>query len=225
MISLRNLTKEYSRDGQILVRPVNDVTLDIGRGEFIVIVGRSGSGKTTLLNLIAGLVRPTAGAVIVNNVNLEKMSKKELFSLRAEQIGFVFQFPSLLSSLTVLENVMMPTTFCSRNGFQDNYSRAVALLQTVGLSERVHAYPKELSAGEQKRTVLARSLINNPVILLADEPTSDLDEQTENEIVSFIRETHATGMTVVMVTHSLQLLSYADRAFTMEQGSILVREI
>lgn len=222
MISLRSISKEYNRDGQVVIRPINEISLDISRGEFIIIVGRSGSGKTTLLNLIAGLIKPTTGEIIVDNVSLSKMSKKELLLLRAEKIGFVFQFPSLLPSLTVLENVMMPKTFCSRNGREDIHDRATQLLQTVALSERIHAYPKELSAGEQKRVVFARSLINKPAILLADEPTSDLDEQTENELVEFLRETHASGMTIVMVTHSLQLLSYADRAFKMEQGSLLV---
>ena len=220
MISLLNVTKEYLLDGQTTITPVKDVTLEITKGEFILIIGRSGSGKTTLLNLAAGLVRPTAGTVSIEGINLHDMSDRNISALRGRKVGFVFQFPSLLSSLTVVENVIVPTMFSPNNRPGSVYTHAEELLRIVGLSERITVYPRQLSAGEQKRVVLARALINNPQVLLADEPTSDLDEQTEHEIMHILQEVHSKGVTVIMVTHSLELTHYATRVLKMEHGQI-----
>lgn len=221
MISLNNVTKEYNLGEQITIVPVRNVSLQISPGEFVMIIGRSGTGKSTLLNLTAGLIKPTAGQVTIDNVHLKDMSDKEISQLRSQKIGFVFQFPSLLPALTVQENVAMPAVFTSRSGKREAHARAIELLNTLGLADKAGVYPKQLSAGEQKRAVIARSLVNRPQILLADEPTSDLDEQTEREVMELIREINSTGVTVLMVTHSLQLLSYVSRAFKMEDGLLM----
>ncbi len=220
MISMVNVCKEYALDDQTTVTPVNNINLEISRGEFVVIIGRSGSGKTTILNLAAGLVRPTSGTVRVGDVDLQDMADGQLSLLRGRQIGFVFQFPSLLPSLSILENVVMPTMFGPDDGRKDAYRRAGELLNTVGLGERTGAYPRQLSAGEQKRVVVARALVNRPQVLLADEPTSDLDEQTEQEMMLLLKEIHQGGLTIVMVTHSLELMPYATRVLKMERGRL-----
>ena len=221
IISLCNVTKEYSLDEETVITPIQNVSLDVKQGEFILIVGRSGSGKTTLLNLVAGLIKSTSGEVLIDNHDLRNMTDTQLSSLRNRRIGFIFQFPSLLPSLTVLQNVILPTTFSSRRRKPNAHKRAADLLQMLGLGERKRAYPRQLSAGEQKRAVIARSLINEPEVLLADEPTSDLDERTEQETMTMLRETHATGVTIVMVTHSTELIPYATRAFKVEDGALL----
>jgi ABC-type lipoprotein export system ATPase subunit len=218
MISLLDVTKEYRLDEDRVIMPVRNVTLEIDAGDFIMVVGRSGSGKTTLLNLMAGLVNPTHGRVLVDDRDFRAMADRQVSSLRAQKIGFVFQFPSLLPSLSVLENVMIPSAFRHRPAQANSGLRAAELLRMVGLSDRVSAHPRQLSAGEQKRVALARSLMNKPQILLADEPTSDLDEQTEREVIALLRRINQTGVTIVMVTHSLELLPYATRAFKMDNG-------
>ena len=219
-IRLQNVTREYQLDGLTTITPVRDITLDISPGEFIIIIGRSGSGKTTLLNLAAGLVKPTSGKVLVDGIEINAMTEDQISALRSQKIGFIFQFPSLLPSLTIGENTIVPTVFGAKQNKREILDRVSLLLKTVGLAERKWVYPKQLSAGEQKRAVIARSLINRPEIILADEPTSDLDEQTEQEIMALLREIHQTGVTFMMVTHSLELIPYATRAFKMEDSSL-----
>ena len=218
MIKLLNVSKEYATDGQLVVAPVQNVSLVLAHGDFIIIIGRSGSGKTTLLNLSAGLIRPTSGEVFIDDVNVWSIPDKQLSQLRNRKIGFIFQYPSLLASLTALENVALPASFGLRRKRRYAYERAEELLELMGLSERMGAYPRQLSAGEQKRVVIARALINQPEMVLADEPTSDLDEQTEQEIMALLRKIHGTGVTVLMVTHSLELMPYATRVMKMENG-------
>lgn len=220
MISFNDVTKEYYLDEESIVTPVRKVSLEINRGDFILIVGRSGSGKTTLLNLAAGLIKPTSGEVRIGDVNMWEMTDREQASFRARNMGFVFQFPSLIPALNVMENVALPTFFGRKNGTVDIYSRAGRILKNIGLGERLEVYPRQLSAGEQKRVVIARALMNRPELLLADEPTSDLDEQTEQEIMALFREIQATGMTIMMVTHSLELIPQATRALRMENGNL-----
>ena len=218
MISFVDVTKNYYVDDHTAITPVDSVTLDLKRGEFVLIVGRSGSGKTTVLNLAAGLVKPTRGQVLIDGVDVNKMSDGRLASFRSQKMGFVFQFPSLLPALTVLENVALPAVFAPRKQSANAHARAAGLLENLGLKKKLAAYPKQLSAGEQKRVVIARALINGPSILLADEPTSDLDEQTEREVMAVFRGIHSGGITIVMVTHSLELIPYAIRALRMENG-------
>jgi ABC-type lipoprotein export system ATPase subunit len=225
MISLSQVTKTYSTGKEAAITAVHGIDLEVGRGECLVITGRSGAGKTTLLNLVAGLTRPTAGRVSWNSTDLWSMPDRQRSLWRNRTIGFVFQFPSLLPSLNVLENVVLPTTFGSNRREPDVTERADKLLRTVGLSGRSAAYPRHLSAGEQQRVVIARSLISQPEVLLADEPTSDLDEQTEKEIMDLFQEVHATtGITILMVTHATRFVTYGTRAIKMAGGIIDTNE-
>ena len=222
MIALRDVTKTYQVSKEVAVTAVRGVNLEVGQGEFVIITGRSGSGKTTLLNLAAGLVKPTSGEVRLGDVNLWSLSDREQSLLRNQKIGFVFQFPSLLPALTVSENVALPTTFGTNHTGASSHGRAAQLLDMVGLSDKLSVYPRQLSAGQQQRVVIARALIRQPQVLLADEPTSNLDEQTEREIMDLFRDIHArTGVTIVMVTHTTQLVSYGTRAIEMASGLIV----
>ena len=222
MIALRDVTKTYQVSKEVAVTAVRGVSLNVERSEFVIITGRSGSGKTTLLNLAAGLIRPTSGEVRLGDVNLWSLSDREQSLLRNQKIGFVFQFPSLLPSLTVSENVVLPTTFGTNHTGQSPHGRAAQLLDMVGLSDKLSAYPRQLSAGQQQRVVIARALISQPQVLLADEPTSNLDEQTEREIMNLFRDIHArTGVTIVLVTHTSQLVAYGTRAIEMAGGLIV----
>jgi putative ABC transport system ATP-binding protein/lipoprotein-releasing system ATP-binding protein len=222
MIALRDVTKTYKISKEVAVTAVRGVNLEVEPGEFVIITGCSGSGKTTLLNLAAGLVKPTSGEVRLGDINLWSLTDREQSLLRNQKIGFVFQFPSLLPSLTVLENVALPTTFGKNHRGQDPYGRAAQLLEMIGLSDKLPVYPRQLSAGQQQRVVIARALMNQPQVLLADEPTSNLDEQTEREIMDLFRDIHArTGVTIVLVTHTSQLVSYGSRAIEMAGGLIV----
>jgi len=245
MIELHDVSKTYTIAKGRSVPAVQGVTLQVERGEFLVITGRSGSGKTTLLNLVAGLARPTSGRVLLDGVEIWKLPDAEQSRLRNEKIGFVFQFPSLMPSLTALENVLLPTLFAAGPGAEgatagraalpvpgrhgtgqaEAQQRARQLLDEVGLSDKLEAYPRQLSAGQQQRVVIARSLMNRPELLLADEPTSDLDEQTEHEIMSTFQAIHArTGVTILLVTHSTQLVSFGTRALRMQSGQIVTAD-
>lgn len=226
MIALNQVNKTYRPKNVPAVPAVCDVSLNVEKGEFVVITGRSGSGKTTLLNLVAGLARPTQGQVMIDGVDLWSLSDAEQSLLRNRMMGFVFQFTSLLSSLTVLENVTLPTILSGTPNKQETGMRARRLLDQVGLADKLSAYPRHLSAGQQQRVVLARALINQPQLLLADEPTSNLDEQTEHEIIALIQEIHRTsGITVLLVTHSGQLVPRGTRTLHMSAGSIVRDEV
>lgn len=222
MIVLRDVSKTYTVGKEMTISAVRGVSLGVARGEFVVITGRSGAGKTTLLNLVAGLARPTSGHVSLDGVDIWSLTDKQQALLRNQRMGFVFQFPSLLPSLTALENVMLSTMLGRKEGKQDAKARAARLLAEVGLSDKLNAYPRQLSAGQQQRVVVARSLINQPELLLADEPTSDLDEQTEHEIMTLFKDVHArTGVTILLVTHTTQLVPYGTRALAMAGGMIV----
>lgn len=224
MIELKNVSKTYLLGKDQAVKAVVPLSLNIQAGEFVIITGRSGSGKTTLLNLIAGLTRPSSGQVFLDGQDLWNLSDREQSLLRNQKLGFIFQFPSLLPSLRVLDNVVLPTIFDDSQpaDSQERYPRARSLLDTVGLTDKLRAYPRQLSAGQQQRVVIARALLNHPKLLLADEPTSNLDEQTEREIMDLFSQIHKdTGITIVMVTHTSLLISYGTRAISMSQGQIL----
>ena len=222
MIKLEDVTKVYELGKGSTVNAVRGVSLEIPAGEFAVIVGRSGSGKTTLLNLAAGLTRPTSGRVTLDGVEMWTLTDAQQSHVRNRKIGFVFQFPSLLPTLTVHENVILPTIFGSNGKETDALERAKAMLDRVGLSDKLASYPRQLSAGQQQRVVIARSLINQPQVLMADEPTSNLDERTEQEIVGLFRDLHASlGVTIVLVTHTRQLVSAGMRSIEMAEGRIV----
>ena len=222
MITLVEINKDYPLGKGSLVTAVRGVNLEINQGEFVIIVGRSGSGKTTLLNLSAGLTRPTSGRVMLDGTDLWSLTDKQQSYLRSQNIGFIFQFPSLLPTLTVHENVVLPTVFGTRLDSHQISDRAKELLQKVGLEDKLAAYPRQLSAGQQQRVVIARALMNQPEVLLADEPTSNLDERTELEIMDLFRDLHLSmGITIVMVTHTRQLVSYGTRAVEMAEGRLV----
>jgi ABC-type lipoprotein export system ATPase subunit len=222
MVELRQVTKIYPAKGTGSVAAVREVSLSVKRGEFVVITGRSGSGKTTLLNLRAGLTRPTGGTVQWDGTDLWSLPDREQSALRNCNMGFVFQFPSLLPSLTTLENVLLPVIFRPTLKQEEVNERARKLLELVGLADKATALPRQLSAGQQQRVVIARSLINEPEILMADEPTSNLDEQTEREIMATLEKTHsAEGVTIVMVTHTRSLSGQGTRMIEMAEGSVL----
>jgi ABC-type lipoprotein export system ATPase subunit len=222
MITFEQVTKTYPLGKGSSVTAVSGVSLEIDQGEFVLIVGRSGSGKTTLLNLAAGLTQPTSGKVLIEGTDLWALTDPQQSFLRSQRIGFVFQFPSLLPTLTVLENVILPTVFTSKPAAAQTQARATELIQKVGLADKLAVYPRQLSAGQQQRVVIARALMNQPLMLLADEPTSNLDEKTELEIMALFHDLHASmGITLVMVTHMRQLVSYGTRAVEMANGQIV----
>jgi ABC-type lipoprotein export system ATPase subunit len=224
MILLAGVAKTYELSGAPPVEALRGIDLSVRRSDFLVITGRSGSGKTTLLNMMAGLSRPTAGSVAVDGLDLWSLSDKERTCLRRRTTGFVFQFPSLLPSLSVLGNVTLPLAF-GRDHPADGQTRARELLEMVGLDDRLSSYPRQLSAGQQQRVVIARALINKPQLLLADEPSSDLDEDTEAEIMTLFGRVHReTGITIAMVTHARQLVAYGTRHVQMAAGSLQTAE-
>ncbi len=215
MIKLQELNKHYELKGT-LVKAVDNVNLEVDIGDYIMIVGRSGSGKTTLLSLIAGLTKPTSGTVYIDGTNIWGMNDNEQSKIRSMRMGFVFQFSSLIPTLTAVENIMLSHLF---GKLKDNaYDRAMDLLRQVGLEERADAYPSQLSVGQQKRIALARAIVNNPSIILADEPTSDLDVATEKEIMQFFNNLHEKGSTIMIVTHNIELIKYSSKVFTMSKG-------
>ena len=221
MIELRQVTKTYSRgrgDRQMMVKAVQQIDLKVTAGEFLVITGRSGCGKTTLLNLVAGLARPSSGEVMVDEMDVWRMKDEELSALRSQKMGFIFQVPSLIPALNVLDNVAVPTLFAPREKRQDAYLRAERALESVGLLDRRDAFPRHLSAGEEKRVVIARALMNNPPILLADEPTANLDELTEKEVMALLQGIHGEGRTILLVTHHPGLIGYGTRHLAMSDG-------
>jgi ABC-type lipoprotein export system ATPase subunit len=225
MITLEGVTKVYSLSQEQKVTAVEDVSLEVAPGEFLLVTGRSGSGKTTLLNLMAGLTRPTAGRVLWDGVDLWSLSDRQQARLRSRRVGFVFQFPSLLPALTMAENVVLPSAFGVNGDRQRAHQQAAELLSTVGLADKLAAYPRQVSAGQQQRAVIARALFNQPEVLLADEPTSDLDEKTEHEIMDLFQTIHAgTGLTVIMVTHTAELVSYGTRHIRMAAGRVSTEE-
>lgn len=217
MIECRDLTKTYLVEKKP-VFAVNTVNLSIRRGEFVVILGHSGSGKTTLLSLIGGLTSPDRGQVLVDGEENWQQSDNDLSTMRNSRIGFIFQFASLIPTLTVMENILLPLTF-SRNP-AGSREMAREILAEVGLADRENAFPSQLSGGQQRRVAIARSFINRPDIILADEPTGDLDEETEREILDLFRQYNAKGTTFVVVTHNSNLaVTQKDaRVFSMRQG-------
>ena len=218
MIEVTGITKSFGT-GAAEVRAVDNVDLNVSKGEFALILGRSGSGKSTLLGMLAGLIRPTSGTVRVGGKDISGLSDDQMAELRAQEIGFVFQFSGLIPTVTALENVLVPTLFWPEG--PGNRERALALLEKVGVADRAGAYPGTLSSGEMKRVAIARALINSPSILIADEPTGDLDVDTEAEIMALFRQLNAEGITLVMVTHNPDLIPCATHIYAMSRGKLV----
>jgi putative ABC transport system ATP-binding protein/lipoprotein-releasing system ATP-binding protein len=214
MIELRGLSKSYRVSGQT-IRAVKPLDLSVLQGELVTVVGHSGSGKSTLLSLIGGIARPDAGTVSVDGRDIWKLDDRELSRLRSERFGFVYQFASLIPTLTAVENVLLPTVFGGKGTPED----ARRLLEQVGLGDKTERHPSELSGGEQQRVAIARAFINAPGVVLADEPTGDLDEETEAEVMQFFeRINRERNVTMILVTHSSELAVRGSRRFRMKQG-------
>jgi putative ABC transport system ATP-binding protein len=221
MIALSNVSKTVMSGTEPLTI-LHPLSVEIPKGQFVAVVGPSGSGKSTLLGLIAGLDAPSSGSVVIDDVNITTLSEDALARLRGEKIGFVFQFFHLIPSLTAYENVAVPMEIA---GAADADRRAHVLLNEVGLSGRAHHYPSQLSGGEQQRVALARALANDPPILLADEPTGNLDSANGRHIMELLQQIHrARGTTLVLVTHDRDLAALADVRLMMRDGHVVERQ-
>lgn len=226
MIQLKDVWRVYMV-GDHAIEAVRGVSLAIASGEFVAIVGHSGSGKSSLLSLMGGLARPMRGAVLFDSVNLWALSDDERSEIRNKKIGFVFQFASLIPTLDALDNVVLPYMFSSwERRKTDIYEEACELLVMVGLEDKLHAYPNELSGGQQRRVAIARALINHPAVILADEPTGDLDEETEADVIKLLLEARRRyGSALVLVTHNRNLAHTADRLLHMKNGSLIYEDL
>ena len=221
IIQLENLSKTY-RTGDVEVHAVCGVSLDISPGEMVAIMGASGSGKSTLMNTLGCLDRPTSGHYLLDGVNVGNLDRDALASHRNRTLGFVFQSFNLLSRTSALENVELPLLYARPHpGSREQRNRALKALETVGLSERSAHHPNQLSGGQPQRVAIARELLNDPKLLLADEPTGNLDTQTSIEIMGIFQNLNRRGMTIVMVTHELDIARYCLRQIVMRDGRIV----
>jgi putative ABC transport system ATP-binding protein len=217
LLKLRLLKKEYKRE-KTTFRAVDDVNLSIDEGELVCITGRSGSGKSTLLCMIAGLLEPTSGDIIFDDVELSRLKDSERSFLRNTRIGYIPQGQSILSNFSVLHNVALPFYLFKREG--DPTTRARRLLEQVGISHLENSYPARLSGGEMRRIAIARSLINNPRLLIADEPTGDLDPQTTDEVMKLFGYITKNGVSIILVTHDVGVIHYSSKHFYMDSGHL-----
>ncbi len=218
LIRVEYLKKEYNGSAE-KVAAINDISLDIEQGEFIAVMGPSGSGKSTLLSILGGLNHPTNGKVVVDDIDLYSLSTERLADFRREYLGFVFQSFHLIPYLTVAENVMLPlavTSYSSAN----QLGMAMAILEKVNLEKKAKRLPDELSGGEQERVAIARALVNQPPIVLADEPTGNLDTATSQEVMKLFQSLNAEGQTIIMVTHNPENVKYVQRCINLRDGRI-----
>jgi len=218
IIRTENLEKIYGKSN-VKTHALKGVDIEIPQGSFSCIIGPSGHGKSTLMHLIGGLDRATSGSIFIDDVNISKLSDSELSELRANKIGFVFQFFNLLKNLTALENIQTAMMF-SKIPPKEQRARAESLLELVGLAGKANAKPSELSGGQQQRVSIARALANDPDILLMDEPTGNLDSESEEEVLKHIFDIHKSGKTVVIVTHSNELAAKAELLFEIRDGKL-----
>src|SRR6202521_2648891 len=221
-LQLQQLTKHY-KQGKSVIRALDDVTLDIGDGEFVAVVVRSGSGKTTMLDLLGLLLRPTAGTLIIDGTDTSKLGDRDLARLRGTKVGSVFQEYNLLPSLNVLENVMLPLRYVSDK--KDGRKRAEDLLDRVGLSDRIRHRATELSGGQQQRVAIARSMVNRPSLILLDEPTGAVDTETAEQLVALLKSLNEQDrVTIVVVTHDLDVAKEAKRQIRLKDGKVVADE-
>jgi len=221
LIEITGMTKIYGED-EATVSALAGVNVDVSRGEFVAIMGHSGSGKSTLMNILGCLDRPTEGAYILDGRDVGQMSKDELAEIRNEKLGFIFQSFNLLPRLSALSNVMLPMLYNNEDvSDADAEARAIASLESVGLGGRLHHRPNQLSGGQQQRVAIARALVNRPPLILADEPTGNLDSKASVEIMDILHGLHKNGATIVMVTHEPDIASHAERIICVKDGLIL----
>lgn len=216
ILKIEGLTKIYGKE-ETEVKALNNINLEINKGEFIVIVGKSGSGKSTLLHIMAGLETPTSGDVIIDNINISSLNEKQRSLLRKEKIGLIFQSYNLIPVLTVEENIKLPTI--NTNNKDDNYVNE--LMELLSIKDRKTHLPNQLSGGQQQRVAIGRALVNKPSIIFADEPTGNLDTKTESEVLNLLKESQKKyNQTIIMITHNMDIAKYADKIIKIEDGFI-----
>ncbi|MEN9626042.1 MAG: hypothetical protein RL557_370 [archaeon] len=219
IIKLKNVSKHY-RLGNEFIKAVDGVDITINKGDFVAVVGPSGSGKSTMMNLIGALDLATQGDIFLDGINIEKLTESELASLRGKKIGFVFQTFNLIPTLTAIENVTMPMMFQGVPA-EVREKRAEQLLEKIGLNHRLHHLPSELSGGERQRVAIARALANNPDVILADEPTGNLDSKRKQEIAEMFLTLSKEGKTIILVTHDTEVAKFADKVYQLKDGRIV----
>ena len=219
VVRAKDLTKEFQMGNEV-TQALKGISLDIKRGEYISIMGPSGSGKSTFFNMIGGLDKPNGGTVFINDVDMAQLDAQELAFLRCHTIGYIFQTFNLIPVMTALENVMLPTVFAGLSG-DEGTERGIELLTQVGLEHRLHHKPSQLSGGQQQRVAIARSLANHPSIVLADEPTGNLDEKTGKEIIALLRQLNREhGVTIISATHDHKMVDVSDRIVWIRDGRV-----
>lgn len=222
LLNLKNVSKIY-KTGKIDVCALKDINLSINKGELVAIIGESGSGKSTMLNLLGGLDTPTSGEINVNGMIINKLGDNELSNYRRDAIGFVFQYYNLLPYFTVEENIVLPLRMAKKKIDKDYLN---SIINTLGLNDRRTHLPSELSGGQQQRVAIARALINKPNIILADEPTGNLDSKNTKEVLELLKHTSSKfNQTIIIVTHDLSITNYVNRVITMEDGNIISDEV
>lgn len=222
LIEIQGMTKVYGMD-EATVHALAGVDITVDKGEFIAIMGHSGSGKSTLMNILGCLDRPTSGTYIFDGRDVSRLNRNELAEVRNQKLGFIFQSFNLLPRLSALANVMLPMLYNMEEDISDEETekRAIASLQAVGLGDRLHHHPNQLSGGQQQRVAIARALVNNPPLILADEPTGNLDSRSSVEIMDILHNLHRNGATIVMVTHEPDIAEHAGRVVCVKDGMIL----
>jgi putative ABC transport system ATP-binding protein len=221
LVQLREIAKTY-QSGEVEVKAVCGVTLDIRHGDFVAIMGASGSGKSTLMNMLGCLDKPTSGTYLLDGLSVAALDRKQLATLRNQKLGFVFQSFNLLARTSALENVELPMLYSKLlTSARERRERAVQALEKVGLGQRAGHHPSQLSGGQQQRVAIARALVNQPEILLADEPTGNLDTRTSIELMGLFQELNDSGITIIMVTHELDIAAYCKRIVIMRDGQLI----
>ena len=223
MIELKNITKSF-QNGTMTTDVLKGVTLSMQRGEFMAIMGSSGSGKTTLMNILGCMLKASGGSYMVEGVDIETLDDDQLSEFRNKKIGFVFQSFNLLDGTSALDNVLLPLVYADEYP-DDAREKADQLLVSVGLGDRIHYKPGELSGGQHQRVAIARALINDPAIILADEPTGNLDSDSLKEIMNILQKLHKQGKTIILITHDLNIAHYADRIVFLRDGKIYKDEV
>lgn len=218
LIHIEHIAKTYQL-GEVEVHALRGVSLTISRGDFVAIMGASGSGKSTFMNILGCLDKPTKGTYTLEDIEVGKLSRDELARIRNRNIGFVFQGFNLLSRTSAIENVELPLLYSSTTQ-KDRHQRAIRALETVGLGDRIHHYPNQLSGGQQQRVAIARALVNDPSIVLADEPTGNLDSRTSVEVMDVFQQLNKRGITILLVTHEPDIASFAKRQIVFRDGKI-----
>ena len=222
LIDIKEMTKVYGED-EATIFALAGVDLKVKNGEFVAIMGHSGSGKSTLMNILGCLDRPTSGSYFLEGRDVSQLSKNELAEIRNQKLGFIFQSFNLLPRLSALANVMLPMLYNPLDDISDSEaeSRAIVLLESVGLGSRLHHHPNQLSGGQQQRVAIARALVNHPPLILADEPTGNLDSKSSVEIIDILHTLHNNGTTIVMVTHEPDISRHAERVICVKDGMII----